>query len=149
MLQDQDTLTHALLAEQEWLATLSQKIAEVQSGMQQAQISITVPIQIASPSEQPAASSHSMRGQALAAGTQSESAESITSIRTGPEVLDYVSFGSEAPEQVVEPFALPVSAEDARVEAPARLQLTLGAELEDNDHHMVTEQQHRQASALH
>ena len=148
MPQDQDTLTHALLAEQEWLATLSQKIAEVQSGMQHAQIGSNLPSQVASPSAQPAAPFQYTRRQALAADTQSEYAESITSIRTAPEVLDYVSFGSEAPEQVVELFTLPVSAEDARVEAPARLQLTLGAELEDNDHHMAAEQQHRHVVAF-
>jgi len=42
------------------------------------------------------------------------------------------------------PFVLPMSAADARVEAPARLQLTLGAELADDDHHLVHEQHHRQ-----
>lgn len=157
--QDQDTLTHALLAEQEWLATLSQKIAEVQSNMQQS--GSTLPHQAAPPPSQQAhlgasspqkaaatapqrmTAAQPMFNRAAAADNQSESAESITSIGTASEAVDYILLDDEASDQVAQSLNLVASADDARHEAPARMQLKLAEELADDDHHLVTEQQHR------
>ena len=161
MLQDQDTLTHALLAEQEWLATLTQKIAEVQINMQQSQSA--PPRQVAaSPSQEsqsnkshyqtmPAASQAAAAAaaqpvfkRAAATDSQSESAESITSIRTAPEAVDYILLDQDAANQVAQSLNIPAAADaEARHEAPARMQLTLAEELADDDHHLVMEQQHR------
>lgn len=158
MSQDQDTLTHALLAEQEWLAILTQKIAEVQINTQLLQSA--PPHQFtASPSQDsqssrsqyqttPAASqaaaAQPVFTRAAATDSQSESAESITSSRTAPEAVDYILLDQHAADQVAQSLNIPVAADaEARHEAPARMQLTLAEELADDDHHLVTEQQHR------
>lgn len=78
-----------------------------------------------------------------AADSQSESAESITSIRTAHEQVDYILLDNDASDKVAQSLNLPTSADDARHEAPARMQLTLAEELADDDHHLVSEQQNR------
>lgn len=157
-MQDQETLTQALKAEKEWLATLTQKITEVQDTLQQ-----TKPKAASQASPGPASQQAASQGQSPAQPAQSTaqpssqiqsasppqkaSDEDITvAALAAPVTAGYQSSvsGTAAAHDDSSIFTLPVSAADAKVEAPARLQLTLGAELADDDHHLVHEQHHRQ-----
>lgn len=136
--QDQETLTQALVAEKEWLATLSQKIIEVQGTLRQAAKPKPASQQSAAPETQ---------APSQTAEPQHESGEDIIAdALAAPMTVGYQSavIGTAAAHDDSSTFTLPVSAADAKVAAPARLQLTLGAELADDDHHLVQEQQHRQ-----
>lgn len=144
-MQDQETLTQALVAEKEWLATLSQKITEVQGTLQQA-------ARPKATSQQSPASASQATSQAA---SQIQSApephqvigeDIIAAALAAPVTVGYQSAvtGTAAAHDDRSTFTLPVSAADAKIDAPARMQLTLGAELADDDHHLVHEQQHRQ-----
>ena len=81
-----------------------------------------------------------MTQAASAADTASVSGSAPAAVEPKEQVV-----GTEAPDNENRgKFVLPVTAANAKVEAPARMQLTLGAELADDDHHLVHEQQHRQ-----
>jgi len=148
-LQDQETLTQALVAEKEWLDTLTHKIAEVQGSLKQSDTQAASrqsppALQQAAPetpllSDTPILSSQAPQQEPAAATTL---ASQFT-----PAAFGYQSdvMGTEAADNEDSAlFVMPITAADARVEAPARLQLTLGAELADDDHHLVHEQHHRQ-----
>ena len=135
-MQDQETLTQALVAEKEWLVTLSQKITEVQGTLKAASQQSPVSAPESSASQiQSAPEPQQMPGQDI-----------IAAALAAPVTVGYQSavIGTAAAHDDSSTFSLPVSAADAKVDAPARLQLTLGAELADDDHHLVHEQQHRQ-----
>lgn len=144
-MQDQETLTRALVAEKEWLATLSQKITEVQSTLQQA--AKPKPASQQSPAPESQATPHTAAQIHSAHEPQQEPGEDIIAdALAAPVTVGYQSavMGTAAAHDDSSTFTLPVSAADAKVDAPARMQLTLGAELADDDHHLVQEQQHRQ-----
>lgn len=157
-MQDQETLTRALVAEKEWLATLTQKITEVQGTLQQTKPTAASHASPA-PASQPAASQGQLPAQPAQsiaqAASQLQSApqpqkasdEDVTvAALAAPVSAGYQSNVTETAAAHVDSgiFTLPVTAADAKVEAPARLQLTLGAELADDDHHLVHEQHQRQ-----
>ena len=146
-LQDQETLAQALVAEKEWLDTLTHKLAEVQGSLKQSDPQATF-------EQSPSAALH-LPGQDTTALSESPTLAQQTAPADDDSVIEYtlpaaVGFqstliGTEAADnEDGSPFVLPMSAADARVEAPARLQLTLGAELADDDHHLVHEQHNRQ-----
>ena len=144
-MQDQETLTQALVAEKEWLATLSHKIIEVQGTLQQA--AKPKPASQHSPAPEPQAPSHTAAQIQSAHEPQQEPGEDIIAYAlAAPVTVGYQSAvtGTAAAHDDSSTFTLPVSAADAKVDAPARMQLTLGAELADDDDHLVQEQQHRQ-----
>lgn len=140
-MQDQKTLTQALVAEKEWLAMLSQKINEVQGTLQLATKPKAASQQSPAPVPQAASQVHSVpRPQ------QEQGEDIIAAALAAPVTVGYQSdvTGTAAAHDDSSTFTLPVSAADAKVDAPARMQLALGAELADDDHHLIHEQQHRQ-----
>ena len=150
-MQDQETLTRALVAEKEWLATLTKKITEVQGTLQQTNPKAASHTSPASAPQQPALQNQSTAQPASqiqsASQPQQVSGEDIIAAAlAAPVTVGYQSnvTGTAAAHDDSSIFTLPVSAADAKVEAPTRLQLTLGAELADDDHHLVHEQHHRQ-----
>lgn len=154
-MQDQETLTRALVAEKDWLGTLTQKITEVQGTLQQTKLKAVshtspVPQQPASQGQSITQASPSTTQAAYqiqsASQSQQPSGEGIIAATlAAPVTVGYLSdvAGTAAVHDDSSTFILPVSAADAKVEAPTRLQLTLGAELADDDHHLVHEQHHR------
>ena len=144
-MQDQETLTRALVAEKEWLATLSQKITQVQGTLQQAArpkaASQQSPASASQATSQAASQIHSAHEPHQVVGE-----DTIAAALAAPVTVGYQSAvtGTAAAHDDSSTFTLPVSAADAKIDAPARMQLTLGAELADDDHHLVHEQQHRQ-----
>ena len=156
-MQDQETLTQALVAEKEWLATLTQKITEVQGTLQQAKQeqpsqqnpapALPVSAPLATPAAESAPQSPASVRQSAPQPQQepADGAEAATEAAPVPiEYQSYVTGAAAAYDDDSSSFTLPISAADAKVEAPARLQLALGAELADDDHYLVHEQQHRQ-----
>ncbi|DBA72927.1 hypothetical protein WJX79_003759 [Trebouxia sp. C0005] len=145
--QDQETLAQALVAEKEWLDTLTHQLAEVQGSLKQSDTQATS-------QQSPSAALH-LPGRDTTAIWESPTLAQQTAPADDDSVIEYtipaaVGFqstviGTEAADnEDGRPFVLPRSAADARIEAPARLQLTLGVELADDDHHLVHEQHHRQ-----
>ena len=155
-MQDQETLTQALVAEKEWLATLSQKITEVQGTLKHAKhqkASQQTPdpaLQESASRDQPPSKTASQppafASQSDPQSQQEPTHDVIAAALAAPVTVGYQSdvIGTAAAHDDSNTFTLPVTAADAKVEAPARLQLTLGAELADDDHHLVHEQHHRQ-----
>ena len=134
MLQDQETLTQALIAEKEWLQMLTQKISEVQLNMKQTDTK---------PAFQPRLPSLQQPLESTSAAQAAVPSASEVSTSAGDIVRSSV-IGTEAAENDNSGmFVLPVTAADAVVEAPARLGLALGAELADDEHYMVNEQNQR------
>ena len=84
--------------------------------------------------------------QSAAQPQQKPADDVIAAALAAPVTVGYQSdvIGTAAAHDDSNTFTLPVTAAGAKVEAPTRLQLTLGAELADDDHHLVHEQQHRQ-----
>ena len=144
-MQDQETLTQALVAEKEWLATLSQKIAEVQSTLKQAAKPKAASQQSPAPASQ-ATSQTASQIQSAPEPQQVVGEDIIAAALAAPVTIGYQSdiIGTAAAHDDSSTFTLPVSAADAKIDAPARMQLALGAELADDDHHLVHEQHHRQ-----
>lgn len=146
--QDQETLTQALIAEKEWLQTLTDKIAEVQVSMKQsdtqsASLPISSGLQPTPPQAQGGQTPATPTDNAAARQQQQAPHASDTSISAISGVQSTM-IGTEAAEvDNSSVLVLPVTAADAVVEAPARLQLTLGAELADDEHYMVHEQHQR------
>ena len=144
-MQDQETLTQALVAEKEWLAMLSQKINEVQGSLRQATKPTAASQQTPAPA--PRATSQAACQEHSAPEPQQASGEDIIAAAlAAPVTVGYQSdvIGTAAAHDDSSIFTIPVNAADAKVDAPARMQLALGAELADDDHHLVHEQQHRQ-----
>ncbi|DBA85969.1 TPA: hypothetical protein ACH3X1_005507 [Trebouxia sp. C0004] len=141
--QDQETLAQALVAEKEWLDTLTHKLAEVQGSLKQSDTEAT-----SQQSPSAALPNTTALSESPTLAQQLTPADDDSVIKhTLPAAVGFQSavIGTEAAEnEDCSPFVLAMSAADARVEAPARLQLTLGAELADDDHHLVHEQHHRQ-----
>ena len=145
-------MTQALIAEKEWLETLTQRISEVQSSLKQSEKqvrSVQVSPAVQQPVSQPLPWSQSAipHPHSLAVAKQEYVVEDDESeVQYTPTATAYQSdmIGTQAADNDDNSlFVLPVTAADAGVEAPARLQLTLGAELADDDHHLVHEQTHR------
>lgn len=141
----------ALVAEKEWLNTLTHKITEVQARLPETdaqpttQQSPSAALQLPGHRTIPLADSPILTPPP----TQQPAAEDDDSVveYTLPAAVGFEPrvIGTEAADsEDSSMFVMPVTAADARVEAPARLQLTLGAELADDDHHLVHEQHHRQ-----
>ena len=137
-----------MVAEKEWLDSLTHKLAEVQGSLKQSDTQATS-------QQSPSAALHMPGPDTTALSESPILAQQTTPADDDDSVIEYtlpaaVGFqssviGTEAADiEDSSPFVLPMSAADARIEAPARLQLTLGAELADDDHHLVHEQHHSQ-----
>ena len=146
-MQDQETLAQALVAEKEWLDTLTHKLAEVQGSLKQSDTQATSQQSPSAALHLPGLDTVALSESPILA-QQTVPADDVSVIEyTLPAAVGFQStvIGTEAADnEDSSPFVLTMSAADARVEAPARLQLTLGAELADDDHHLVHEQHHRQ-----